>query len=155
MAKELAERLKPIREKIEVLEREMDDLSRKLGEATASRKHLIDVYMAMGGVDDLGGPVPPPTSIQGDETTRRTRTPHVKVAVIDIMRAAGAMGRTSAEVLAEINAKGLMVSRDTISSVLSRLKADGALAHDGLRYHEASHAPKPGDGKPPHIRAVS
>jgi hypothetical protein len=149
MVRELAERLQPIKDKIAELDQQIDDLTRKLGEATTARKCLRDVYASMGG--------PPIGDDFGTETTRRTRIPNVKGTVLDIMARAGSTGRTSIEVLTEASHRSPGVSRDTISSVLSRLKSDGALRYDGMRYFDAKIASaSPDPAKPaPLFRAVS
>ena len=69
--------------------------------------------------------------------------PHVKPVVLDIMREAGAAGATTAEVDALVKARFPTVAKDTVGSILSRLKGDGALVYVGERYYEKQSAPIP------------
>ncbi len=67
----------------------------------------------------------------------------VKPFVIDAMREAGFAGATSNEVEYDRASKSVPdVAKDTVGSLLSRLKADGALVYDGIRYYESSFAPR-------------
>jgi hypothetical protein len=60
------------------------------------------------------------------------------------MHRAGFTGATSAEVDEAVRRQVPTVAKDTVGSVLSRLKSDGALTHDGERYYEKRFAPQPG-----------
>jgi hypothetical protein len=62
--------------------------------------------------------------------------------IIDTLIAAAYDGATSANVSAIVREKVPSVARYTVGCTLSRLKADGALAFDGGRYHESRFAPK-------------
>jgi hypothetical protein len=72
----------------------------------------------------------------------RKRSANIKPLILDIMRSAGPAGATSNEVSALVKERVPTVAKDTVGSVLSRLKADKALAHDGERYYDARFAPK-------------
>ncbi|WP_157188219.1 hypothetical protein [Nitratireductor pacificus] len=74
--------------------------------------------------------------------TVRTRSPNVKPVVLDIMRAAGTSGATTGEVDEQVRLKVPTVAKDTVGSVLSRLKSEGALVYIGERYFEKRFAPK-------------
>lgn len=76
----------------------------------------------------------------------RSRSPNVKPMVLDIMRDAGPDGATTPEVDALVRAKIPTVAKDTVGSVLSRLKSDGALVFDGERYYEKRFAPNASSG---------
>ncbi|MEA2861364.1 MAG: hypothetical protein QOC72_3403 [Methylobacteriaceae bacterium] len=130
--KRMAEQLRPLRDKLGELDRQIEELLRRLGEAQAAKKTLQEVLAQMQGQQV------PVDNGEGSGPRKRTRTPNVKGTILDIMLAAGATGRTSAEVLAEAHNRGTPISRDTVSSVLSRLKADKALSHDGTRYYAVS-----------------
>lgn len=82
--------------------------------------------------------------MSGDPTAgkKRTRSPSVKPVVLDIMREAGANGATTAEVDRLVREKVPSVAKDTVGSILSRLKSDGALSYVGERYYEKQFAPK-------------
>lgn len=73
----------------------------------------------------------------------RKRSPSIKPLVIDIMSSAGEAGATSREVDEQVRARVPSVATDTVGSVLSRLKADGALVYEGERYYEKRFAPAP------------
>ena len=75
----------------------------------------------------------------------RTRSPSVKPLVLDIMRDVAERGATTQEVDALVREKISTVAKDTVGSVLSRLKGDGVLAYVGERYYEKRFTPK-GDG---------
>lgn len=85
----------------------------------------------------------------------RRRAPPIKPLVLDIMRDAGAIGATSNEVDGCVRQTVPSVAKDTVGSVLSRLKSDGALVYVGERYYEKGQEPKPtvvsgawGNGQP-------
>ncbi len=74
--------------------------------------------------------------------TPRKRAPNVKPVVLDIMESAGAVGATSAEVDMAVREKVPTVAKDTVASVLSRLKSDGALTFNGERYFHDKFRPR-------------
>lgn len=93
----------------------------------------------------------------GEEAPKaaRQRSPSIKPLVLDYMKVAGEAGATTAEVDAAIRDKVPSVAKDTVGSVLSRLKGDGALVYEGERYFEKQWAPRTnpfGDGG---LRAVN
>lgn len=93
--------------------------------------------------------------MKGEAVTKvRKRSPSIKPLVIDIMGDVGAAGATSKEVDEAVRLRVPSVANDTVGSVLSRLKSDGALVYDGERYYEKRFAPpaRPFDGS---LRAVS
>jgi hypothetical protein len=59
---------------------------------------------------------------------------NVKGIVLDLVREAGAVGVTAAEVIGRAAAKGRQLKATSVSSLLSRYKAEGALRFDGERY---------------------
>lgn len=73
---------------------------------------------------------------------QRTRSPSVKPVVLDIMREAGINGATTNEVDELVRIKVPTVAKDTVGSILSRLKSEGALVYVGERYYEKQFAPK-------------
>lgn len=72
---------------------------------------------------------------------KRKRSPNVSPLVLDIMRTAGSAGATSSEVDALVKEKIPEVAKATVGSILSRLKAEGALIYVGERYYEKQYAP--------------
>ena len=73
----------------------------------------------------------------------RRRAQSVKPQVLDIMASVREAGATTLEVDALVRAHIPDVAKDTVGSILSRLKSDGALAYDGVRYYEKRFAPAP------------
>jgi hypothetical protein len=53
-------------------------------------------------------------------------------------------GATSADVSNHIRDHVPAVAKDTVGSLLSRLKGDGALVFDGERYYDVKYVPKAG-----------
>ena len=72
----------------------------------------------------------------------RQRSRPIKPLVIDYMAEVAEAGATSREVDEHVRTAVPTVAADTVGSVLSRLKADGALVYDGERYYEKRFAPK-------------
>jgi hypothetical protein len=85
------------------------------------------------------------------EKAPRTRSPNIRPMVIDYMAAVASDGATTREVDDHVRGNVPTVGKDTVGSVLSRLKSDGALVYDGERYYEKKYAPRPFDGG---LRAV-
>jgi hypothetical protein len=141
----MAAQTQPVRDKISELDRQIDDLQRKLSEALHGRRLLQEVLAAMVGEE----PAQPEKA--------RGRATNVKQVVLLVMERAGVAGLTSAEVLAAVQSEVPNAQRDTVSSLLSRLKKDGALAYVGVRYFDARYAPKEGESHPfrPHVQVVS
>lgn len=73
----------------------------------------------------------------------RQRSPAIKPLVLEFMARVGTNGATSKEVDEAIRLKVPSVAQDTVGSVLSRLKSDGALVYEGDRYYEKRYAPPP------------
>ena len=71
----------------------------------------------------------------------RSRSPSIKPLVLDIMAGVGEAGATTKEVDEAVRLRVPTVAQDTVGSVLSRLKSDGALVYDGERYYEKRFAP--------------
>ena len=71
----------------------------------------------------------------------RKRSANIKPLVLDLMHRAGFTGATSAEVDKAVRERVPTVAKDTVGSVLSRLKSDGALTYDGERYYEKQFTP--------------
>ncbi len=87
------------------------------------------------------------------EAQPRKRAASVKPHVLDFMREVKERGATTVEVDNAIRTLNPTVAKDTVGSVLSRLKSEGALVYDGERYFEKKYAPqRPFD---PILRAVN
>lgn len=92
---------------------------------------------------------PPPTAMP------RKRSPAIQPLVIDVMREVGFTGAKTAEVDKIVRQKVPSVAKDTVGSILSRLKADGALTYDGDRYYLKEYTPKPTSPFERDLRVVS
>jgi hypothetical protein len=72
----------------------------------------------------------------------KKRSANVKPLILDIMSVAGRTGSTSSQVFSAVRESAPNVSKETVGSVLSRLKSDGALSFDGERYYDTRFSPK-------------
>ena len=81
----------------------------------------------------------------GDETVKRksprNRALGVKTAVLNLAFEVGEIGVTSQHMSDAIEKAIPDVAKDTVRSVLSRLKSDGALSYAGDRYYIKEFAP--------------
>jgi len=118
------------REQQIMIEAKLAAIRGQIATLQAQEKVLADLLA------EMKGETPAPKS-------QRTRSPSVKPLVIDIMRDVGEMGATSREVDEMVRRHIPTVANDTVGSVLSRLKGDGALVYDGDRYYEKRFAPAP------------
>lgn len=75
---------------------------------------------------------------------KRKRASSVKPLVLDLVRASREQGLTSAEAAEQVQAHQPTVSRETVGSVLSRLKSEGAFVYVGDRYYEKQYGPQRG-----------
>ena len=96
----------------------------------------------LGGIRNDGNPVKP----------TRTRSVPIKPIVLDIMAEVGFTGATTAEVDGAVRKRVPTVAKDSVGSILSRLKSAGALVHDGERYYEKQYAPRP--NQTPELRVI-
>jgi hypothetical protein len=117
--------MKPLDEEIARIDAEIERLR-------ARKDGIIRAKELLSG--ETAGPTSPAPT--------RKRSANVKPLVLDIMERAGDVGATSAEVTERVRERMPTVSKDSVGSILSRLKADKALTHDGTRYFDARFAPK-------------
>lgn len=113
------------REQIKMIDAELQSIREQIARLKAQEEVLLKLQRGMTGVEE----------------TKRKRAPSVKPLVLDIMSKLGAAGGTSQAVDTFVRMENPQVAKDTVGSVLSRLKADGALVYDGERYYEKRHAP--------------
>lgn len=127
------------KEQIQMIEAELQAIREQITRLKAQEEVLLKVQRSMAGMP---------------EAAKRKRAPSVKPMVLDIMSAAGEAGATSQEVDAMVRETNPAVAKDTVGSVLSRLKSEGALVYVGERYYEKRFAPhnRPFDSS---LRAVS
>jgi hypothetical protein len=125
---------------MKIIEAELERVRREIDRLRVEEALLVKMAARMSGT-------PEPAR------EARSRSPSVKPTVLDIMRSVGATGATTAEVDELVRAKIPSVAKDTVGSILSRLKADGALVYIGDRYFERQQAPKQ-DPSPASERAL-
>jgi fructose-1-phosphate kinase PfkB-like protein len=112
-----------------MIEAKLQSIREQIAILRAQEKVLSDLLSEMNG--------------QPAKAVVRQRSPSIKPLVLDIMARVGQAGATTKEVDEAVRANVPTVAQDTVGSVLSRLKADGALVFDGERYYEKRWAPEP------------
>ena len=116
------------REQMKMIEGELSRIRAEIDRLKAQEEVLVSLRTKMGG--------------EAPEPQARRRSPAIKPLVLDVLTDAGFTGATSAEVDEVVRSRVPSVAKDTVGSVLSRLKADGALTYDGVRYYVKEFAPK-------------
>jgi hypothetical protein len=81
-----------------------------------------------------------------NEPPRRRK--NVKKTVMELVDVAGSAGVTAAEVVERARTLGRELERGSVSSLLSKFKAQGALVFDGERYYPASKGPSQDPPRP-------
>ncbi len=119
--------------KMKPLDEEIKRVDGEIARLQGVRDGLIRAMALMSGDTEKTETIP---------VEARKRSANIKPLILDIMRSAGPTGATSNEVSALVKERVPTVAKYTVGSVLSRLKADKALAHDGERYYDARFAPK-------------
>lgn len=127
------------REQMKMIEGELARIRSEIEKLRAQEEVLMKLQAQCGGEPAPSAP--------------RKRSPNIKPLVLDLMSKAGFAGATTAEVDFAVRQRVPSVAKDTVGSVLSRLKSDGALTYDGERYYEKRFAPSPSTGGG--LRAVS
>jgi hypothetical protein len=118
-------------EQMKIIEGELAQVRAEIERLKVKEETLLSLLGKMGGEG-----APPPT-------VQRTRSPNIKPLVLEIMHRVGFTGATTAEVDREVREKVPTVAKETVGSILSRLKSFGALTYDGVRYYEKQFTPKP------------
>lgn len=130
------------REQMKTIDAELERVRAEIAHLQTEEAILIRLRAKMGG-----------ESVE--VVAPRKRSSSVKPLVLDLLRMAGSDGMTSADVGILVRERVPEVAKDTVGSVLSRLKADGALSYVGERYYEKKFAPKDTPNPFEHLRAVS
>lgn len=117
------------RDQMKLIQKELEEVRDKIHLLQIEEKVLVNLLAKLNGEE----PAP---------KEARKRAPSVKPIVLDIMQRAGGWGATSADVATMVKEKVPDVAKDTVGSVLSRLKADGALVYRNDRYYVKQLAPK-------------
>ncbi len=124
------------REQMKMIDEKLARIRAEINRLKAQEEILLELKANAAGVPSPSAP--------------RRRSPAIKPLVLEIMARAGFTGATTADVDKEVREKVPTVAKDTVGSILSRLKADGALTYDGDRYYEKRYTPTGGG-----LRAVS
>lgn len=130
------------RDQMKMIESELARIRSEMDRLRAQEELLLSLRQKMSGE-----PVP--------QKTVRKRSANIKPLVIDTMHEAGFAGATSSEVDSIVRRSAPTVAKDTVGSILSRLKADGALVYDGERYYEKQFAPNTNGPFETGLRAVN
>lgn len=117
------------REQMKALEAKLERIEAEIQRLQAARQALVELRAEING------------EVLEVASKTRSRSPSVKPVVLDIMADVGALGATTQEVEARVRSIVPTVAKDTVASVLSRLKSDGALVYEGERYFEKRYAP--------------
>ncbi len=142
--------MSPMEKKMKPLDEEIARIDAEIARLQAKREGVVRAREILSGTVALQTGS---YAMAGSTATLavRKRSPNIKPLILNIMGAAGERGATSLEVFAHVKEAAPNVAKDTVGSILSRLKADNALVYDGERYYDVRHAPKP---SPFEIRAV-
>lgn len=119
------------REQMKMIEAELTRVREEIDKLRIEEALLLKMQSKMTGEPE-----------QPSKPVSRTRSPSIKPLVLDILRRAEHNGGTTQEVDAMVRAAVPTVAKDTVGSVLSRLKADGVLVYSGERYYEKQFAPR-------------
>lgn len=71
------------------------------------------------------------------------KRPQVKNIVLDLLEDVGTTGLDASTAVALADAKGLTIERNSVSSLLSRLKKDEVIDYDGSKYRLKKFVKKP------------
>lgn len=110
---------------LRLLEDRRNQLRAELGAVKARLDEVENLLRAMGGE---GAPEPMMT------VPSRTKRGDLNNIVLTLCEQAGEAGLSSAECVEKANWAGTPLKPASVSSLLSRLKADGVLMYDGERY---------------------
>ena len=83
--------------------------------------------------------------IGGNEPTSAAtakRGPSNKAIVLDLLKEVGTTGLNAGTAVSLANNRGVTLDRNSVSSMLSRLKRDGVVVYDGEKYRLKEFAPK-------------
>jgi hypothetical protein len=99
----------------------------------------LELTIAMLRGETEAAPTPP--AANGSPTSKRRK--NVKRTVMALVDKAGITGVTADEVIERARDLGYEFDRPSVSSLLSKFKAAGALTFDGERYYPAKSPPTP------------
>ncbi|MGC9418513.1 MAG: hypothetical protein ACP5EN_06015 [Rhodovulum sp.] len=95
----------------------LDSIEREIEKLTAQKEIILEMMGA-----------------QPDEPQKRAKKGSVKAAVLRLLEEAGERGLNANQAVTRGKERGIDLDRGSVSSLLSRLKSDEIVAHDGERY---------------------
>jgi hypothetical protein len=117
------------------------ELERLRNEREALANQILGIEKALALLEG-GGAEPPTTSVPSVQSEPKRPRMQIKDAVLGLIIERAETGLNAAGVLSAAAAQGLSLDRNSVSSLLSRLKREGVLDYDGSVYRPAS----PGGG---------
>lgn len=115
---------------LRLLEDRRNQLRAELGTVKARLDEVESLIQVMGGVAVPQTTTSEPTIV----IPGRTRRGDLNNIVLSLCEQAGEAGLSSAECVEKASKAGAALKPASVSSLLSRLKADGVLMYDGERY---------------------
>jgi len=124
------------------MQRLIEQRDRLLVEMEALKNKVAGLEMAISLLD---GEEPG----QREATAPAAARSSVKGAILDLLREVGTTGLNAATAVEIASRRGIALDKQTVSSLLSRLKRDGVVVYENDRYRLAQFAnTKAGDGDP-------
>ena len=112
-------------------------IEEKERERAALRSEMIGVQKAF---DTLSGKLEP--AMAPVVTTAHRPRSNVKQTVLSLLREAGTNGTNASRIVDEAARRNETLQQNTVSSLLSRFKADGLASYDGSYYRLKEFAPQ-------------
>jgi hypothetical protein len=113
------------------MQRLIDQRDQFLLEIEALRNKIAGVEIAIALLE---------SSESGSSGRNRPDKKSIKVILLDLLQEVGTTGLNAAAAVEIAERRGWRLDRGTVSSLLSRLKRDGAITYDGERYKLAKFA---------------
>ena len=104
-------------------DRLLQDRERLMREREALDNQITGLERAIALIED-----------KGSEQIKGAKKQPIKALVLDLLEEVGTTGINGATVVKIASARGVTVERSSVSSLLSRLKADGIVTFDGSMY---------------------
>lgn len=107
-----------------------DELSRVDGEIRALQGRREGILMAISVMNDE------PAHAGAQEPVQGVRRPRVgqKDTILRLLADTGDRGANAVDLVDLAHAQGIILDRNSVSSLLSRFKRDGIVEHDGKKY---------------------
>lgn len=116
----------------EMKQRLLDERDALLRQKEAIENQIAGIERA---ISLIGGDEPAPAA-------SAKRGPSNKAIVLDLLKEVGTTGLNAGTAVSLANNRGVTLDRNSVSSMLSRLKRDGVVVYDGEKYRLKEFAPK-------------